>query len=49
MTPENKQRDEIALLGKSLFDRGMTYASSGNISVRTDDGGWLMKIGRAHV
>lgn len=42
MTPENKQRDEIALLGKSLFDRGMTYASSGNISVRTEDGGWLM-------
>ncbi|MEQ8806152.1 MAG: aldolase [Rhodospirillales bacterium] len=42
MTPENKQRDEIAVLGKSLFDRGMTYASSGNISERTEDGGWLM-------
>lgn len=42
MTPENKLRDEIAILGKSLFDRGMTYASSGNISVRTEDGGWIV-------
>ena len=42
MTPENKLRDEIAVLGKSLFDRGMTYASSGNISVRTEDGGWIV-------
>ena len=35
-------RDEIALHGKSLFDRGLTMGSSGNISVRLDDGGWLM-------
>ncbi len=35
-------RDEIALYGKSLFDRGLTMGSSGNISVRLDDGGWLM-------
>jgi len=34
-------REEIVLLGKSLFDRGLTMGSSGNISVRTDDG-WLM-------
>jgi ribulose-5-phosphate 4-epimerase/fuculose-1-phosphate aldolase len=34
-------REEIALFGKSLFDRGLTMGSSGNISVRTEDG-WLM-------
>lgn len=38
----NQRREEIATLGKSLFDRGLTMGSSGNISVRTDDGGWLM-------
>ncbi len=42
MSPESKQRDAIALLGKSMFDRGLTVGSSGNISVRTEDGGWLM-------
>ncbi len=34
-------REEIARFGKSLFDRGLTMGSSGNISVRTEDG-WLM-------
>ena len=34
-------RDRIAKLGKSIFDRGLTAGSSGNISVRVDDG-WLM-------
>ena len=38
---ETKIREEICLLGKSMFDRGLTVGSSGNISVRTD-GGWLM-------
>ncbi|MHA1190347.1 MAG: 3-oxo-tetronate 4-phosphate decarboxylase [Alphaproteobacteria bacterium] len=38
---ETKQRDTIARLAKSLFDRGLTFGSSGNISVRLDDG-WLM-------
>lgn len=35
-------RDRIARIGQSLFARGLTFGSSGNISVRTDDGGWLM-------
>ena len=35
-------REQICLLGKSLFDRGFTVGSSGNISVRTADGNWLM-------
>ncbi|MEK9671808.1 MAG: 3-oxo-tetronate 4-phosphate decarboxylase [Rhodospirillaceae bacterium] len=42
MSSEIKMRDDIALLGKSMFDRGMTVGSSGNISVRLKDGGWLM-------
>lgn len=38
---ETKLREEICSLGKSMFDRGLTPGSSGNISVRLDDG-WLM-------
>lgn len=34
-------RDQIARFGKSIFDRGLTAGSSGNISVRVEDG-WLM-------
>ena len=42
MTDETKARDEICRVGASLFDRGLTAGSSGNISVRLTDGGWLM-------
>lgn len=42
MTEETRIRDEICEVGASLFDRGLTAGSSGNISVRLDDGGWLM-------
>lgn len=35
-------REQICLLAKSLFDRGLTGGSTGNISVRTDDGGLLV-------
>jgi 3-dehydro-4-phosphotetronate decarboxylase len=38
---ESKLRDEICYFGRSLFDRGLTPGSSGNISVRCDTG-WLM-------
>jgi len=38
---ETKSREEIARLAKSIFDRGLTFGSSGNISLRLDDG-WLM-------
>jgi 3-dehydro-4-phosphotetronate decarboxylase len=41
MSIENKTRDDIARLAKSMFDRGLTFGSSGNISVRLEDG-WLM-------
>ena len=36
-----KLREEICILGKSMFDRGLTPGSSGNVSARLDDG-WLM-------
>jgi ribulose-5-phosphate 4-epimerase/fuculose-1-phosphate aldolase len=38
---EIRQRDAISALGRSLFERGLTAGSSGNISVRLDDG-WLV-------
>lgn len=38
---ESAQRELIVELGKSLFDRGLTAGSSGNISARVD-GGWLI-------
>ncbi len=39
---ETATRDAIATFGRSLFQRGLTFGSTGNISVRTEDGGWLM-------
>jgi 3-dehydro-4-phosphotetronate decarboxylase len=38
---ETKTREAICRLGASIFGRGLTPGSSGNISVRIDDG-WLM-------
>ncbi|SIO31469.1 aldolase [Vannielia litorea] len=35
-------REQICLLAKSLFDRGLTHGSTGNISARTEDGGLLV-------
>ena len=42
MTEETKLREEMCLLAKSLFDRGLTGGSTGNISARTADGGLLV-------
>jgi ribulose-5-phosphate 4-epimerase/fuculose-1-phosphate aldolase len=39
---ETKLREQICRFGRSLFERGLTPGSSGNISVRLDDGGWLV-------
>ena len=41
MSTDAKLRDAMAAYGASLFQRGLTFGSSGNISVRVDDG-WLM-------
>ena len=38
---ETRTRDLIVEMAKSLFDRGLTFGSAGNISVRTEEG-WLM-------
>lgn len=38
---ETRARDDIARMAASLYQRGLTFGSSGNISVRLDDG-WLM-------
>ena len=38
---ESRQRELIVDFGKSLFERGLTAGSSGNLSVRLDDG-WLL-------
>ena len=39
---ETKIREEICRLGRSLFERGLTPGSSGNISVRCEDGGYMV-------
>jgi ribulose-5-phosphate 4-epimerase/fuculose-1-phosphate aldolase len=38
---EHRLREAIVGFGKSMFERGLTAGSSGNISVRLDDG-WLL-------
>ena len=41
MSTEATLRELICRFGQSMFARGLTFGSSGNISVRVDDG-WLM-------
>ena len=36
--PETRLREQIAAVGRSIFERGLTAGSSGSISVRLDDG-----------
>ena len=38
---EHQLREQLCDLGKSIFDRGLTHGSTGNISVRCADG-WLL-------
>ena len=38
---EAKLREQICVFARSLFERGLTHGSSGNISVRLEDGGLL--------
>lgn len=42
MSEHAKRREEICVLAKSMFDRGLTCGSSGNISVRLSDGSVLV-------
>jgi ribulose-5-phosphate 4-epimerase/fuculose-1-phosphate aldolase len=39
---ESAAREAICRLGASIFSRGLTFGSSGNISVRVAEGGWVM-------
>lgn len=39
---ETRLRELICRIGQSLFDRGLTAGSTGNISVRLEDGTWLL-------
>ena len=39
---ETKLREAICRFGRSLFERGLTPGSSGNISAKLDDGGFLV-------
>jgi ribulose-5-phosphate 4-epimerase/fuculose-1-phosphate aldolase len=38
MREENRLRERICLMAESMFARGLTHGSTGNISVRMDDG-----------
>jgi ribulose-5-phosphate 4-epimerase/fuculose-1-phosphate aldolase len=42
MSAETTLREQICLLARSMFDRGLTHGSTGNISARTADGGLLV-------
>lgn len=42
MSAEAKLRESVCLAGASLFNRGLTHGSTGNISVALPNGGWLM-------
>lgn len=42
MSTEARLREQICLLAKSMFDRGLTGGSTGNISARTEDSGLLV-------
>lgn len=39
---EDALRDRIARVARSLYDRGLTHGSTGNISARLPDGRWLV-------
>lgn len=38
---ESRVREEICRVARSIFDRGLTHGSTGNISAKLDDG-WLL-------
>ena len=42
MSAESRLCEQICLVARSLFDRGLTHGSTGNISARAPDGGLLV-------
>jgi 3-dehydro-4-phosphotetronate decarboxylase len=41
VSDEARQREQLCLTAKSIFDRGLTHGSTGNLSVKLADG-WLI-------
>lgn len=41
MSAEARLREEICAIARSMYERGLTHGSTGNISARCDDG-WLL-------
>jgi ribulose-5-phosphate 4-epimerase/fuculose-1-phosphate aldolase len=41
VSEEARLREAICRIGRSLFERGLTFGSSGNLSVRLPEGGFL--------
>lgn len=41
MSNEARLREELCRIGRSIFDRGLTHGSTGNISAKLEDG-WLI-------
>lgn len=46
MSNEDRLREELVLLGRSLYERGLAHGSAGNLSVKLSDG-WLMSPTRS--
>ncbi len=42
MSEEARAREALVDTGRSLFTRGLTFGSTGNLSVRLSDGSWIM-------
>lgn len=42
MSEEARTREQVCLLAKSMYDRGLTAGASGNISVRLSDGRFVI-------
>lgn len=42
LSPETSARERVCLFAKSIYDRGLTHGSTGNISMRLEDGGFLV-------
>jgi ribulose-5-phosphate 4-epimerase/fuculose-1-phosphate aldolase len=42
MSAESTLREAVCRFAKSMFDRGLTAGASGNVSVRTEDGGLIV-------
>ncbi len=42
LSTETSAREQVCLFAKSIYDRGLTHGSTGNISMRLEDGGFLV-------